>query len=151
IGWQGDNVQYVYMTGWVAHALQTGQSIFADPHLNYPDSLLLPATDAPFLSMVVVAPFTLLFTPTLGYNLIIFLSHFLSGHLTYAWIRRLTSSRFGGIIAGLAFMLMPYRITHSYGHLQLVSTQFIPLFFWVLDTTLHSNLSARRNGLLLSL
>jgi hypothetical protein len=136
IGWLGDNVQYIYMTGWVAEALRTFQSFLVDPHLNYPDVLLLPTTDAPFLSMIVAAPITWMSNPILAYNLIIFLSHVLSGYFAYLWIRRLTSSRFGGLVAGLLFLLSPYRIAHSYGHLQLVSTQFMPLFFWALDNAL---------------
>jgi hypothetical protein len=39
-------------------------------------------------------------------------------------------------VGGLLFLLAPYRIAHSYGHLNLVSTQTIPLFFWALDSTL---------------
>src|SRR5919199_5777801 len=138
LGWPGDNVQYVFMTGWTAKALQLKQSPLIDPQLNYPDTLVLSATDAPFLSMLGISPATIVFGPTFGYNLIIILSHVLSGYFVYLWILRLTGSRFGGIIAGLAFMLAPYRIVHSYGHLQLVSTQMLPLFFWALDHTLQA-------------
>ncbi len=79
VGPLGDNVQYVYITGRVAEALRSGQSIFSDPQLNYPDGLLLAATDVPFLSMLFAAPWTTLFGPVSGYNLIIFFSHVLSG------------------------------------------------------------------------
>lgn len=145
IGWSGDNVQYVYMTGRVAEALRSGQSPFTDPDLNYPGTLMLPETDAPFLSMIAVAPLTLLFTPTLGYNVILFFSALLSGYFTYLWIRRLTNSRFGGLVAGLVFLLSPFRVVHSYGHLQLISTQFIPLFFWALDSSLSGPAPSRRH------
>ena len=147
----GDNVQYVYITGRVAEALRSGQSIFNDPQLNYPDGLLLAATDVPFLSMLGAAPWTTLFGPVFGYNLIILLSHFLSGYFAYLWILRLTNSRLAGLIAGLGFLLAPYRIAHSYGHLQLVSTQFLPLFFWSLDNVLQSPTPKRRNLVLLAL
>lgn len=151
IGSLGDNVQYVYITGRVAEALRSGQSIFSDPQLNYPDGLLLAATDVPFLSMLAAVPWTTLFGPVSGYNLIIFLSHFLSGYFAYLWILRLTKSRLAGLIAGLSFLLAPYRIAHSYGHLQLVSTQFLPLFFWSLDNVLQSPTPGRRNLVLLAL
>jgi len=129
IGRPADNIQYVYITGRVAEAIRSGESIFTDPQLNYPDGLLLAATDVPFLSMVAASPWTSLFGPISGYNLIIFLSHVLSGYFAYLWILRLTRSRLAGLVAGLSFLLAPYRIAHSYGHLQLVSTQFLPLFF----------------------
>jgi len=145
IGWPGDNVQYVYMSGWVAEALRTGQSPLLDPHLNFPGQLWLPATDAPFLSMVLAAPLAWAFTPTLAYNAILFASSFFSGYFTYLWLRRIASdaSSLPGIVAGLAFMLSPYRIVHSYGHLQLISTQFIPMFFWALDNAVFLNLSTK--------
>ncbi len=136
IGPPGDNIQYVYITGRVAEAIRSGQSIFSDPQLNYPDGLLLAATDVPFLSMAAASPWTTLFGAISGYNLIIFLSHIFSGYFAYLWILRLTQSRLAGLIAGLSFLLAPYRIAHSYGHLQLVSTQFLPLFFWSLDNVL---------------
>jgi hypothetical protein len=151
IGPLGDNVQYVYLTGRVAEALRSGQSIFSDPQLNYPDGLLLAATDVPFLSMLAAAPWTTLFGPVSGYNLIILLSHVLSGYFAFLWILRLTKSRLAGLIAGLGFLLAPYRIAHSYGHLQLVSTQFLPLFFWSLDNVLQSPIPKRRNLVLLAL
>jgi hypothetical protein len=151
IGRPGDNIQYVYITGRVAEAIRSGQSIFSDPQLNYPDGLLLAATDVPFLSMVAASPWTFLFGPISGYNLIIALSHVLSGYFAYLWILRLTGSRLAGLIAGLSFLLAPYRIAHSYGHLQLVSTQFLPLFFWSLDNVLQSSAPGKRNLALLAL
>lgn len=36
IGWYGDNVQFVYVTGWMSQALLLGESPFVDPRLNYP-------------------------------------------------------------------------------------------------------------------
>jgi hypothetical protein len=151
VGPLGDNVQYIYLTGRVAEALRSGGSIFSDPQLNYPDGLLLAATDIPFLSMVAAAPWTALFGPVSGYNLIILFSHILSGYFAYLWILRLTRSRLAGLIAGLSFMLAPFRIAHSYGHLQLVSTQFLPLFFWSLDNLLQAPVPRRRNLVLLAL
>lgn len=137
LGSPGDNIQHAYLTGWVAQALLLGESPFIDPRLNYPDNLALAATDVSFLSMVLVAPATWVLGPTFSYNLIIFLSSLCSGYFTYLWLVRLTGSRAGGIIAGLAFMLAPYRIVHSYAHLNLVGTHILPLFFWRLDTALH--------------
>lgn len=145
LGPPGDNIQYVYMTGWVAQALLLGLSPFSDPRLNYPDNLALPATDAPFLSMVAVAPVTLALGPNAGYNLLIFLSHLLSGYFTYLWLRRLTGSRAAGLIAGLAFTLAPYRLIHSAAHPQITSTQMLPLFFWALDAALTAPRPGRRH------
>jgi hypothetical protein len=150
IGWKGDNVQFVYMTGWVAQSLLLKQSPFFDPRLNYPDGLALTTTDVPFLSLLMVAPVTFLGGPILGYNTIILLSHFLSGYFVYLWLLRLTRSKVGGLIGGLSFLLVPYRIVHSYGHLQLVSTHALPLFFWALDDSLSPPSPSSRSLLLLA-
>lgn len=133
LGWQGDSVQYAYMTGWVGQSLLLGQSPIRDPRLNYPDGLSLAATDAPFISMLAVAPATWALGPVFGYNLIVLISGLLSGYFCYLWVRSISGSRLGGLLAGLAFLLAPYRLAHAYGHLQLVSTQGLPLFFWALD------------------
>ena len=129
----GDSVHYAYMAGWTAQALLIGKSPFIDPRLNYPDDLALSANDWPYVSYLVVSPFTWLLGPVFRYNAAIFLSHFLSGYFAYLWSRRCTSNRPAAVFAGTAFMLAPFRIFRSLGHAHIVSTQFIPLFFWSLD------------------
>ena len=128
-----DNVHYVYVAGWSAQALFLGKSPFIDPRLNYPDDLALGSNDSPYLSFLLVAPVTLVFGPVAGYNLMIVLSHVLSGYCTYLWARRVTGHQVAAVFAGTAFMLTPFRIFRSLGHANLVSTQMMPLFFWALD------------------
>jgi hypothetical protein len=132
----GDNIQHAYLTGWTAQALLLGESPFIDPRLNYPADLALAATDLSYLNMLLVAPATWVLGPAFGYNLILFLSHLLSGYFAYLWMVRLTGSRAGGVVAGAAFLLAPYRIVHSYAHLNLTATHMLPLFFWALDNAL---------------
>jgi hypothetical protein len=151
VGWAGDNIQYMYMLGWIAKALRIGASPFIDPHLNFPAGLPLASTDAPFISFFLFAPLTWLTNEVFTYNLLLFLSYFLSGLFTYLWIKRLTGSRFAGVVSGLIFLLVPYRLAHGYGHLNLVSTQFIPLFFWALDSALLPERPALRQLVLLAL
>lgn len=137
IGKPGDNIQYVYAAGWIAEALRTGASPFVDRRINPPDGLALLSTDVPYLGYIAVAPFTWLFGAVFGYNIHLVLCHALSGLGAYLWIRRLTGSVTGGLVAGLAFMLAPFHLAHSYGHPQIVSTYALPLFFWALDESLH--------------
>jgi hypothetical protein len=132
----GDNAIYVYMAEWMLRALSQGQSPFFDPYLNYPDGMMLTATDVPYAHLLAATPITAFFGAISTYNCIMWLSHFLSGLIPYLWIRRLTGSHWGGVVAGLAFMLTPYRMVHGNGHLNLVSTHVLPLFFWALDSVL---------------
>lgn len=144
LGWPGDNILYAYMTGRMAQAVSEGQSPFTDPHANYPDSLPMAANEAPFLSMALMIPITWLAGPIFSYNSIIFLNALLSGIFMYLWVYRITGSRFGGAVAGMLFILTPYRVVRNYGHLNLVSIQVLPLFFWALDTMLRHPIPGRR-------
>ncbi len=137
IGWTyGDNVQFVYITGWMAQALLLGQSPFIDPRLNYPYDLELAVTDIPYVAILATAPFGWLAGPIFHYNLLIWLFTWLSGYVVYRWLVSLTGSQIGAVVGGLAFLLTPYRVIHSYGHLPYVATWSMPLFFWGLDTAL---------------
>lgn len=136
LGGPGDTHLYTYMTGWMAQALALGESPFVDPRTNYPDGLVVTATDEPYLLMLSLAPVTLALGPTFTYNLIIFLSTLLTGYITFLWLRKLTGSWAAGISAGLIFMLAPARMSHIFGHLALIATFVVPLFFWVLDDVL---------------
>lgn len=150
LGWPGDNLLYVYTVGWMAQAPLSGQSPFIDPNANYPDKLALLANEVPYLSNLVVAPVTLAFGPVLGYNLVVLLSLLLSGYFAYLWALRVSGSRIGGLVAGLAFLLSPYRSTHLYGHLNLIATFGLPLFFWALDVAMCADRRHWLAGLLLA-
>ncbi len=151
----GDNVIYVYMAGWMAHAVGHFQSPFFDPHLNTPDGLMLTATDVPYTHLLLSAPLSSSWGAIASYNIIMLVCHFLAGLVPYLWIRQLTGSRFAATMAGVAFMMTPYRFVHSGGHLNLVATHVLPLFFWTLDSTLRPLLNderlSRRGLLLLAL
>lgn len=136
IGWLGDNVLYTYAAGWMAEALRTGRSPFIDPLVNPPDGLQLMANDIPYVGYLIIAPLTWMFGPVFGYNAHLFFTNVLSGVFAYLWVRQLSHSHMAGLVAGLSFMLSPYRLAHSYGHANLVSTYPFPLFFWALDSAL---------------
>lgn len=136
IGWPGDNIQYTYAIGWMGQAIVTGQSPFVDPRINPPEGLAILGTDVPYLGFLTVALFTQRFGAVFGYNVFILMVHFLCGLVAYLWIRRLTGSRWGGLIAGLAFMMSPFRQAHSCGHPQLISMYPLVLLFWSLDYAL---------------
>jgi hypothetical protein len=150
IGWYGDNVQHTYITGWMGQALLLGESPFVDPRLNYPDDLVITLTDVPYISTLLAAPATWLLGPVFSYNLIIWVCMWLSGYTAYLWLLHLTGSRVGAIIAGMAFLLTPYRTVRSYGHLNMVATYPLPLFFWALDNALQPAQPHWRHLLLLA-
>jgi hypothetical protein len=150
LGGLGDNVQYVYIMGWMGQALTIGQSPFVDPRLNYPDDLLITATDVPYLHFLALAPVTLTLGPIFSYNLLVFAGYVLTGYITYLWVRQLTGSRAGGIVAGLALTLNPQRVIRSLGHPQMIPTYTLVLFFWALHQVVATERPRRRDLLLLA-
>jgi hypothetical protein len=130
IGWVGDNYLYVWMIGWFQKALlELHRSPLFVPILNYPQGFDLAYTDIPFTMVLIGLPASLVSTPTLGYNVSIFVSFVLSGLGVYLWVRRLTGSVPAGVIAGTLFAFVPYRMSHLLGHLNLMGTQWFPFYF----------------------
>src|SRR5262249_37003893 len=67
--------------------------------------------------------------PLLVYN-IVFLSGFVvSGAGVALLVRSLTGDGLAGLIGGIVFAFLPFRIDH-YPHLQLQQTQCLPFAFW---------------------
>jgi hypothetical protein len=75
------------------------------------------------------APFYLISgNPLLAYNLVLLTSLVLSGYFTFLLVRRLSGSGLAGFLSGVAFAFCPYA-AFEIGRIQLVATQWIPLFF----------------------
>jgi hypothetical protein len=75
------------------------------------------------------APFYLVSrNPLLAYNIVLLLSLTLSGYFTFLLVRRLSGSDMGGFLGGMLFAFCPYAL-FEIGRIQLVATQWIPLFF----------------------
>jgi hypothetical protein len=75
------------------------------------------------------APFYLLSrNPLFAYNVVLLLSLTLSGYFTFLLVRRLSGSGFSGFLAGTLFAFCPYAFFEM-GRIQLVATQWMPLFF----------------------
>lgn len=64
----------------------------------------------------------------LCYNALLFVSLVASGLAMYAFVRAVTGSRAGALLAGLAWAVIPFRFAHLL-HLQLHSLYFLPLAF----------------------
>lgn len=75
--------------------------------------------------------------PLFAYNAVLLLSLALSAFFTYLLVRRVSGSALAGVLAGVAFAFCPYAMFES-GRIQLVATQWIPLFFLFLHRALHT-------------
>ena len=145
-GQYGDNLYFVWLIGWIQKALfELNQSPLVSDLLNYPEGWRLASTDSTLLMAVMALPFSLLGGPVFGYNISVLLSFVLSGTFLGIWVVRLTGSIWAGVISGAIFAFSPFRMTHHLvGHLPILGTQWLPLYFMAAFEALSS--TSRRRG-----
>ena len=130
IGWPGDNWYYVWLIGWFQKAFfELKQNPLLVPLFNSPTGWSLAYAEITFSNVVIALPFSLMGGPVLGYNLVLLVSFVLSGFVVYRWIMSLTRSTAAGLVGGALFAFGPYRMAHAYGHLPLMGTQWLAVYF----------------------
>ena len=152
IGYPGDNLYFLWVIGWFQKAvLELQVSPLLVPSLNYPAGYSLAYNEFTPASVLLAWPVTMLAGPVVGYNVDILMSFVLSGLGVYWWSRRLTQAYAASIIAGFAFAFGGYRLFHISGHLNLMGTQWLPLYFMSLDRLLRSKRWSARRGVVTAL
>ncbi len=127
----GDSESFEFYLAWNLHAIGTGSNPFFTPNLYAPDGLDLGnAISVPTVSLL-VAPVTLLFGGTAGYNVAFLLSIFLAGAAVTALARELTGSAAGSLLAGLLTVVSPYFAGHALSHLNLMWVAGLPFLAYV--------------------
>ena len=128
----GDGTYFVWLVRWYQKALfELKISPFFNPYLNYPQGWSLVSEDISPVMVALALPGSLLFGPTWGYNFSMLLSFILSGWGMYLWIKHLTKNDLAGLVAGMIFAFLPFRMAHVLiGHLSLAGTQWFPFYFW---------------------
>lgn len=131
VGEIGDNIYFIFLIRWYQKAFfELGVSPFFNPWLNYPQGWNLASTDTSLATTLFGLPVSLLAGPTFGYNFAMLVTFVLSGWAMFFWVRRLTGSAQAGLVAGVIFAFLPYRMAHFLiGHVNLSGTQWFPLFF----------------------
>jgi hypothetical protein len=132
----GDGLQNVWNIWWINTAVTqpgTHPSIWYTDMLHWPfGSTLLGQTLNPFNGLTAVALLRFL-SLTKTFNLLIIFA-FVMGGVTMYWLAYyVTRSFWGSIAAGYIFTFSSYHFAHYYGHMQLVSLEWIPLFIlcWI--------------------
>lgn len=130
IGDGGDVYQNMWNFWWMKEAVTNFQNPYFTPYVHYPfGSYLWLHTLSPvesFFSIFLQYLFNgnLVFT----YNIIVIISLTLTGVFTYALAYYLTKHRFASFMAGYIVVFSSYMMGHTYGHLNLITVQWIPLF-----------------------
>jgi len=126
----GDARMFVWNLWWVNHALLTlQQNPFQTDYIFCPVGVsLVFHTLAPLYGIVSI-PLQAVFSPVFCYNCIFLLTFILTGWGTYKLSRTMGTGLWGALLAGFAFTFCPVRMARALGHLNLLSTQWIPLFY----------------------
>ncbi len=114
-GYAGDSL------ATIMHFSQLAESVLS-PSSWHAFRYSRPATD------VVGALLTVAGGPIVAYNVLVLSGYVASAVATYLLAKHVTRNRSGAMLAAFAFTFCPYRLMHSYGHLHLSLTQWIPLY-----------------------
>lgn len=147
-GWHGDNYYFVWLIGWVRTALfERGMSPLFVPFVNYPEGASLACTEMTPVMTLLALPFACAGGDVFGYNVAILLSFVLSGLAMNLWVRRETGSPGAALVAGAIFAFCPYRVYRVAGHLNLLGTMWLPLYFMSLSGLLREKRNWSRHAI----
>lgn len=145
----GDPLLNAWALAWVAHQLPRAPAHLFDANIFYPERRTLAFSETLIVPAAIAAPLHWIGVgPLLVYNLVFLSGFILSGVGVALLVRSLTGSAAAGIIGGIVFAFLPYRIDH-YPHLQLQQTQGLPFAFWAFHRLLQSG--RLRDGVLFGL
>ena len=132
IGELGDNIYFVWMIGWFKKAIfDLGTNPFNIWFLNYPEGWNLAYNEFTPLQLAIALPFSLIGSSTFAYNMAMMISFSLSGITMYLWVRDICGDEGPALLAGAIYAFVPYHFAHFIvGHLNLMGTQWFPLYFW---------------------
>ncbi|GAB4352619.1 MAG: hypothetical protein Kow0099_36810 [Candidatus Abyssubacteria bacterium] len=147
-GTPGDGPVIVWNLWWAKYALlDLKTNPFYTNHIFYPEGLNLAFHAHTFLLGVASIPFQIVFDVITAYNIILISSLGLSGLGAYALTRHLTGSPAAAFVAGIIYAFCPYIFAHMEGHLNLVASQWIPLYILFLIRIKTEPSRRLRNGI----
>jgi hypothetical protein len=134
MGWEGDGLYYVWQMWWVKHSvIDLHLSPFFDPLVYFPVGYQVANGELTPANSLLLLPITALWGPVVGYNVAMLFSFFASALGAYLWIYQVTKRQAGACVGAVIFAFLPYRFAHMAGHLELMSTQWIPLTFFAVE------------------
>lgn len=127
----GDGFMNIWNLWWVNTAVTQPSihaSIWHTDMLHWPfGATLLGQTLNPFNGLTAV-PLLRVMSLVQAHNVIVLFSFVMSGVTAYWLAYYLTRSFWGSLLAGYIFTFSSYHLAHYYGHLNLISLEWIPLF-----------------------
>lgn len=124
----GDGLQNAWNLWWIDRAITQHQSLLFTTMLHYPDGTTLLGHTLSLINGVVVYPLLQFLSLIQVYNLIVTTAFVASG-LTMFWLcYTISRSYVGSLFGGFIFTFSSYHFAHAFGHMNLITLQWIPLF-----------------------
>jgi hypothetical protein len=112
----GDYLQLVWNYWLPGHQLENGRAPWRDPYSFQPESGQRPNTQG-WLLGIPFWPLERAFGPAWAYDTVLLLTFLAAGGFTCWWLRSLGLKRGAALLGGALFVLAPYRLQQSTGHL----------------------------------
>jgi hypothetical protein len=135
----GDGFQNVWNIWWVNESLvQQGTSPYFTNVVHWPHGVTLVPQTMNIFNGLMAIPLINIFGFSLieATNFAVVFSFVFGGTAMFWFIKKLVGGYWVPIVAGGLFTFSTYHFAHAIGHLQLVSFEFIPLFFLAFWTLL---------------
>ncbi|WP_133379153.1 hypothetical protein [Klenkia marina] len=122
----GDSESFAFYLAWNVHAVLNGENPFTTPNMYAPQGMDLGnAISIPAVS-VLVAPVTLLWGATAGYNVAFLVAILAAAVAVLLLAREWTGSASGSLVAGALVVVSPYFSGHALGHLNMMWVVALP-------------------------
>ncbi|MBC7228932.1 MAG: glycosyltransferase family 39 protein [Actinobacteria bacterium] len=149
IGGHGDPLLNSWIISWDARTFFTNPTGLFQGNILYPSRDVLAYSEHALGMGIIAAPVYLLSgNPVLAYNFLVFLGFVLAGLGCYLLVKKLTGSRWGGLVAGVFFSFCFYKVSRL-SHLQIFFIPFLP--FMLLHLYRYLERGRLRNLLLFAL
>jgi hypothetical protein len=124
----GDALQNYWNYWWTGRALASGQNPYWTPYLYAPYGAPLYLHTLNLFNGVVSLPVQWAFGLIPAYNSVVFLSFILAGYFAYLLVAEVSGSRLAGFVGGIVYAFGSYHMTHLLGHMNLLSSEWLPAY-----------------------
>lgn len=139
-----DSSQYQWFLAWWPHALLHGLNPFITHAVYVPGGYNLTWTTSMAGPALLLSPVTLIFGPTVAFNVFSLLAPALSAWAAFGLCRRIVSRFWPSLFGGLAYGFSGYMLTSTQGDPWLAFAAVPPLLIWLVLHRLEDSISARR-------
>jgi len=124
----GDTYQGLWNLWWVRHSVLSFTNPYTTNYIFYPIGTDLFAHSLSPVAGFFSIPFQLTLGLVFSYNLLVILSFVLAGYGAYRLSYYVTADKKASFFSGLVFGFSTYHFARAWGHLNLVSIQWIPFY-----------------------